>query len=68
VTYGFIRNYRFIRIMGLGLVIVSLAKFFIIDLSGLETGYKIIAYFSYGLILISISFIYQKLKQAVEKS
>lgn len=67
ITYGFIKRYRLIRVMGLIIVISTLAKFFIMDLSNLKLEYKIVSYFSYGVILIAISFIYQKLKQAVDK-
>ncbi len=66
VTYGFVRRYRVIRVSGLSLVVITLAKFFVFDLDGLKLEYRIASFFGYGLILIAISFLYQRLKLAVE--
>ncbi len=66
VVYGFVRRYRVIRVSGLSLVVITLAKFFVFDLDGLELEYRIASFFGYGLILIAISFLYQRLKQAIE--
>jgi uncharacterized membrane protein len=66
IYYGFKTNYMLLRRFGLGLSIFSTAKLFLFDLSFLDTVGKIVAYFCFGLILISISFIYQKLKSEIE--
>jgi len=68
IYYGFKTNYMLLRRFGLGLSIFSTAKLFLFDLSFLDTIGKIVAYFCFGLILISISFIYQKLKTEIEES
>ncbi|MDF2985081.1 MAG: Protein of unknown function transrane [Eubacterium sp.] len=59
ITFGFIKRYVFIRRFGLGLCILSVAKLFLIDLSFLTQGYRIVSYFIFGLTLIAISFVYQ---------
>lgn len=66
ITFGFIRRYAFIRRFGLGLSILSVAKLFIIDLSFLSQGYKIISYFIFGVTLIAISFVYQHFSKKID--
>lgn len=61
ILYGFRKKYTLVRRIGLGLAILSTTKLFIYDLSFLDTGSKIIAYFCFGVILLGISFIYQKI-------
>ncbi|HHX62538.1 MAG TPA: DUF2339 domain-containing protein [Epulopiscium sp.] len=62
IVFGFKKNYVLIRRFGLGLSIFSTAKLFIFDLINLSGLGKIIGYFCFGLVLLGISFIYQKLK------
>ena len=66
IYYGFKKHYVLLRRFGLGLSIFSTAKLFIMDLSFLDSVGKIIAYLCFGLILISISFLYQKLKNEMD--
>jgi hypothetical protein len=66
ITFGFIYRYVFIRRFGLGLSIVSVAKLFIIDLSFLSQGFRIVSYFVFGLTLIAISFVYQYFNKRIE--
>lgn len=66
ILYGFKKNYVLLRRFGLGLSIFSTAKLFIMDLAFLDNIGKIIAYISFGLVLIGISFMYQKLKSDIE--
>lgn len=67
ITYGFKKKFMMIRRFGLGLSIFSTGKLFIFDLSYLNTTGKIIAYFCFGIVLIGISFIYQRLKNTLDK-
>ncbi|WMT40017.1 DUF2339 domain-containing protein [Paenibacillus sp. D2_2] len=60
IAYGFHRRYVFIRRMGLGLTSLSTGKMLLFDLSLMTTGSKIIAYFSFGLLLLGISYLYQR--------
>ncbi|WP_068779859.1 DUF2339 domain-containing protein [Paenibacillus sp. GM2] len=60
IAYGFRRRFVFIRRMGLGLTLLSTGKMLLFDLSLMTTGSKIIAYFSFGLLLLGISYLYQR--------
>jgi len=64
---GFRKNFLHLRRFGLGLALFALTKLFIFDLSYLDLLGKIIAYFSFGLILIIMSFVYQKIKNQIER-
>ncbi|EKQ56845.1 MULTISPECIES: DUF2339 domain-containing protein [unclassified Clostridium] len=66
ITFGFIKRYAFIRRFGLGLSILSVAKLFIIDLSFISQGYRIVSYFIFGVTLIVISFIYQYFSKKID--
>jgi uncharacterized membrane protein len=66
ITFGFVKRYIFIRRFGLGLSILSVAKLFIIDLSFLSLGYRIISYFVFGVVLIAISFVFQYFNKRIE--
>lgn len=68
ILYGFKRHFVYIRRIGLGLSLLSTTKLFLFDLSFLTQGSKIFAYFSFGLVLLGISFIYQKVSNMVEGS
>lgn len=68
IAYGFKRNYLLIRRFGLGLSIFSTGKLFIFDLYYLSGAGRIVAYFCFGLVLIGISFIYQKLSSSIEEA
>ncbi len=63
IVYGFYKRYSYIRYFGLGLTFFTLGKLFIWDLRGLDESGKIIAYFCYGLLLIGISFVYQRINK-----
>ena len=66
IIFGFSRRYSFIRKFGLGLSIVSVAKLFLVDLASLTQGYQIVSYFSLGITLIAISFVYQFFNKRME--
>ncbi len=66
VAYGFVKRFRLIRVSALALVIATLAKFFVYDLSGLSLEFRILSFFGYGIILIAISFLYQRMKIALD--
>lgn len=66
ITFGFMKRYAFIRRFGLGLSILSVAKLFIIDLSFLSQGYRIVSYFVFGMTLLLISFVYQYFSKRID--
>lgn len=59
ILCGFWRRYASMRRFGLGLSFLALAKLFLIDLSGLSEGKRIIAFFAFGALMILISFVYR---------
>ncbi|TYQ14577.1 UNVERIFIED_CONTAM: putative membrane protein DUF2339 [Acetivibrio alkalicellulosi] len=66
ITFGFIKRYAFMRRFGLGLSILAAIKLFIIDLSFLTQGYKIVSYFVFGITLLAISFVYQYFSKRID--
>ena len=66
ITFGFIKRYVLIRRFGLGMCILAVAKLFIIDLSFLSQGYRIVSYFVFGVTLIAISFVYQYFNKRID--
>lgn len=51
-----------IRIISISILAITLLKLFIFDLKGLSEGGKIAAFISLGILLLIISFMYQRLK------
>lgn len=66
ITFGFLKRYVMIRRFGLGLSVLSVAKLFLIDLSFLTEGYRILSYFVFGLTLLAISFVYQYFTKKID--
>lgn len=66
IIFGFIKKYSFVRRFGLGLSFLAMAKLFLLDLSILSEGYRIISYFAFGIVLIAISFVYQYFSKRLE--
>ncbi|MFK4343096.1 MULTISPECIES: DUF2339 domain-containing protein [unclassified Paenibacillus] len=60
IVYGFRKRVVYIRRFGLGLTLLSTGKLLLYDLHLLTTGSTIVAYFSFGVVLLAISYIYQK--------
>jgi hypothetical protein len=54
---------RHIRIISLVVLLITLLKLFISDLKGISEGGKIAAFISLGILLLIISFMYQRLKK-----
>lgn len=63
IIYGFKKKFLYIRRIGLLLSMLANAKLFIYDLSYLDIVFKIVAYFSFGLVMLAISYVYQQLKK-----
>lgn len=67
IVYGLRAKYVYIRRLGLGLTLFATGKLFVYDLSFLTAGSKIIAYFCFGLVLLGISYLYQKIASKTEE-
>lgn len=65
IIAGIWRGYKPLRYMALLLFGVTIFKVFLIDLSSLERFYRIISFVVLGVILIAVSFLYQKYKDAL---
>lgn len=57
---GFWRRSAFVRWQALLLIAVTIIKVFIYDVSQLDTGYRILSFIVLGVLLLTISFVYQR--------
>ncbi|MBK9288717.1 MAG: DUF2339 domain-containing protein [Flavobacteriales bacterium] len=62
MTYGMRARLRTVRIIALTLFGVTLVKLFLFDIKGASEGARVAAFISLGVLLLVISFLYQKLK------
>jgi len=60
MVVGFIRRSAFVRWQALLLIAVTIAKVFIYDVSQLYRGYRIVSFIVLGVLLLAISFVYQR--------
>lgn len=68
IGYGFRRRYVIIRRLGLGVLLLATGKMFLYDLSLATAGSKIVAYFSFGIILLAVSYVYQRISGKLEEN
>jgi uncharacterized membrane protein len=61
---GVISKSQALRWQGLTLMGVAIVKVFFFDLSFLSSFYRIVSFFALGLVLLGVSFFYQKMSQA----
>ncbi len=62
---GMRHKYRSLRIVSLTLFSITLLKLFIFDIRNIPVAGKIAAFFSLGILLLVISFMYQRLKKII---
>jgi uncharacterized membrane protein len=60
LAFGFWRRNKMLRLMGLGLLVLTIIKVFLIDLSSLDKIYRIASFVVLGAILLIVSFLYQR--------
>jgi uncharacterized membrane protein len=60
MVVGFLRRSAFVRWQALLLIAVTIAKVFIYDVSQLDRGYRIVSFIVLGVLLLAISFVYQR--------
>ena len=65
LAVGIVRRQRLLRIMALLLLGVTIFKVFIFDLASLDQVYRMISFIVLGLILLAVSFLYQRLRQLI---
>ena len=54
------RRSRLLRLLALALLGLTTLKVFFLDLSGLESAYRIVSFIVLGAILLAVSYLYQK--------
>ncbi len=57
---GFLRRSAFVRWQALVLIAATIAKVFIYNVSQLDRGYRIVSFIILGVLLLAISFVYQR--------
>jgi uncharacterized membrane protein len=62
LTIGIVRRSQLLRIMALLLLSLTILKVFFVDLSSLEKLYRIISFIVLGVILLAVSFLYQRFR------
>jgi uncharacterized membrane protein len=60
MVVGFFRRSAFVRWQALLLVAATIVKVFIYDVSQLDRGYRIVSFIVLGVLLLAISFVYQR--------
>jgi uncharacterized membrane protein len=65
LVIGIWRRLKLLRLLSIGLFGVTILKVFIFDLSFLETLYRIISFIALGLILLTVSYLYQRYKSII---
>ena len=67
IVGGIAKQIKPFRWMGLLLFGITILKVFFVDMSGLPTEYKIIAFMVLGVFLIGASFLYQRYKHLIHE-
>lgn len=60
MVIGFFRRSAFVRWQALLLIAATIGKVFIYDVSQLDRGYRIVSFIVLGVLLLAISFVYQR--------
>ena len=63
IAVGLKTKKKHLRIISLTLFLVTLIKLFFVDIKGISEGGKIAAFISLGILLLIVSFMYQRLKK-----
>ena len=60
MVVGFWRRSAFVRWQALALIAFTIGKVFLYDVSELDRGYRIVSFIVLGVLLLAISFVYQR--------
>ncbi len=63
IAIGLKKKIKHLRIISLTLFLITLLKLFLVDIKGISEGGKIAAFISLGVLLLIVSFMYQRLKK-----
>ena len=64
-TVGIFRRIRGARVLGILLLGATVLKVFLVDLSALQTFYRIISFIVLGLLLLAVSYGYNRFKHII---
>ncbi len=60
LSIGFVKHSAFVRWQALALLIFTIGKVFLYDISGLSAGYRVASFLGLGAVLMGVSYAYQK--------
>ena len=60
VVAGFITRFKPLRLLGIGLLLLTVLKVFLVDVGALDQGYRIAAFVVLGVLLLAVSLLYQR--------
>jgi uncharacterized membrane protein len=60
LTIGFLKRTAFLRWQALILLAVTVAKVFLVDMSELGSGLRIVSFIGLGVLLLCVSYVYQR--------
>jgi uncharacterized membrane protein len=66
IVAGFVARFRPVRILGMGLLGLTVLKVFLLDIQSLDRGYRIAAFVVLGILLLAVSLLYQRQKRTEE--
>ncbi|MBI2543673.1 MAG: DUF2339 domain-containing protein [Candidatus Rokubacteria bacterium] len=64
MAWGFVRSVPVVRYAALALFGLTIGKVFVVDLATISTLYRIVSFLVLGLVLLGVSFVYQKVRSA----
>ena len=67
MVWGIVKKIKPIRYTALALLAISILKVFIIDLAFLGQVYRIISFMGLGVIMLMLSYFYQKYNQQINR-
>jgi len=62
---GITRRWRWVRLAGLGLLVIPIVKVFVYDVFALEQVYRIVAFIGLGILLLASAYLYQRHRKAI---
>ena len=61
---GFARSFKPVRLLGMSLLGLTVLKVFLLDMQSLDRGYRIVAFLALGVLLLVVSLLYQRERNA----
>ena len=66
IVVGILRRWRWVRVGGLSLLAVAIVKLFVVDTFTLESGYRVAAYLTLGVLLLAGGFVYHRYAEVIK--